>query len=131
MEGVLMDEQLFLLGAATIAQLDNGLAEAAFDKAIEQAIEDCIDRPADDRFRTVTLTLQLRPVSQTHGNTISCEGARGLYKVKLKRPDWESQELGFGVRKSKTGAMAVFSGVNPDDHRQGVFPEVAGDPEEG
>lgn len=106
------------LGADTLDRLDRGAAGVAFNKAIEQAVVDCLDRPGDDRARTVTLQLVLKPVKEVHDNTISCEGARGVYKVRCKRPDYESQELDFGVR---TNGMLVFSENSPANHKQPTF----------
>lgn len=117
-----MDQELFALGTSTLAKLDRGAAAVALDKALERAVADCLDRPADERARKVTLTLEVKPVKEVHENTISCEGARGTYKVRYRQPDWESQELDFGVRQTRAGGMLVFSELSPANHRQTVLP---------
>jgi len=109
------EDGIFRLGADTLDRLDRGAAGIAFDKAIELAVLDCIDRPADDRARTVTLQLVLKPIKEVHENTISCEGASGVYKVSCRRPDYESAVLNFGVR---TNGMLVFSENSPANHKQ-------------
>ena len=121
------EQQLFALGTSTLAKLDRGAAAVALDKALERAVADCLDRPTDDRARKVILTLEVRPVKEVHENTVSCEGARGTYKVRYRQPDWESQELDFGVRKTRAGGMLVFSELSPANHRQTILPLAGGE----
>lgn len=109
---------IYALTADTIKHLDRGALAAAIDHAITQAVKDCLDRPADERKRTVSLAIDLTPVSETHGQVISCEGATGAYKVKLKIPDWESNKLDFGV---KANGHLVFSSNSPKNHAQTTF----------
>lgn len=116
------EPELFQLTASTLAKLDRGAAAAALDQAIEAAVRDCLDRPADERVRKVTLSLEIRPIKEIHGSTVSCEGARGTYKARYRQPDWESRELDFGVRKTKAGGMLVFSEMSPANHRQAMLP---------
>jgi len=109
------EQEVHRLTAETLAKLDRGAAAAAFDRAITQAVRDCLDRPSDDRVRKVTLELQLTPIVEVLQNVVSCEGAHGSYKVRYKQPDWESAELDFGVRKP---GMLIFNENSPANHRQ-------------
>ena len=104
--------------AETIGLLDRGRVGVALEQFIRQATQDCIDRPGDDRARTVLLMIDVKPVAETHGELISCEGARGKAKVRLRLPDRESSELDFGVRK---GGHLVFSEHSPANHKQATF----------
>ena len=117
-EDGILTQELFQLTASTLAKLDRGAAAAALDKAIETAVRDCLDRPSDERARKITLTLELVPVKDVIDNVISCEGAKGVYKVRYRQPDWESKELDFGVREN---GMLVFSELSPDNHRQAML----------
>jgi len=94
---------LLNLNAETLKHLDRGIASAA------------LDRPGDDRPRKITLQLCIKPVTETMNNTLSCEGAKGEYKVALSIPDWQSQTLDFGVRQN---GMLIFSEESPANHRQ-------------
>jgi hypothetical protein len=109
---------LFSLSAETLKQLDRGAAAAALDQAIQRAVKDCLDRPGDDRARKISLTLEVRPVTEVCNNVLTCEGARGCYKVRLRIPDWESQTLDFGVREN---GLLVFNEHSPTNHRQATF----------
>ena len=111
--------QLFALGAGTLANLDRGAAAKALDNAIAAAVRDCLDRPGDDRARKITLTLEITPVCEVIDNVVTCEGAKGCYKVRYRQPDWESRTLDFGVR---TSGHLVFSDISPDNHRQPFLP---------
>jgi len=119
---------LFALTASTLAKLDRGAAAAALDRAISQAVRDCLDRPTDDRPRKITMTLEITPVNEVIDNVVSCEGAKGLYKVRMRQPDWESKTLDFGVRQN---GMLVFAEMSPDNHKQPLlFDDDDGDKEE-
>lgn len=110
-----MSQDLYQFGAKTLTHLDRGAAAAALDKAVRMAVADCMDRPSDDRKRIVRFELDLVPVREVTGQTVSCEGARGTYKVTVKVPPWESNELDFGVRQN---GVLVFSENSPGNHRQ-------------
>lgn len=115
---------LINLSLETLKDLDFGAAEAAFRQALERAVQDCLDRPGDDRARKILLQMTLKPVKVIRGNTIDCDGARGLFQVRCKIPDWETREVDFGVRNNGT---LYFSPESPDNHRQGtLLPADAG-----
>jgi hypothetical protein len=110
---------------ATIGRLDRGRVGIAIRDFIRQAVNDCLDRPGDDRARVIKLEFALKPVAETHGEHVSCEGAKGVAKVKLKLPDRESSTLDFGVRK---GGHLLYNENSPSNHRQATL--FAGDEEE-
>jgi hypothetical protein len=112
-----MSEELFALSAETLVKLDLGRQAAAFDRAVRMAVQDCLDRPSDDRPRKITLQLAIKPVKQVIDNTISCEGATGVCQIRYRQPDWESDTLDFGVR---TNGLLVF-GADPKNHRQSMM----------
>lgn len=103
-----------------LKDLDYGKASLTFDKALRRAVADCLDRPGDNRARTVSLELKLSPVSDVVGSTISCEGAKGVFKVKCSIPNWETQMVDFGVKRD---GRLVFNEDSPRDHRQQTFLE--------
>lgn len=109
---------LLALGADTLSRLDRGRVGLAIDAFVKQAVADCMDRPGDDRSRKILIEVELKPVAETNGETISCEGAKCIVKVRLKLPDRESAVMDFGVRR---GGHAVFSENSPSDHRQTTF----------
>lgn len=118
-----MAEDLLMLSGNTLADLDHGRAGEAIDRALAQAVRDCFDRPTDERARKVTVQIDITPIADIHGDAVSCEGANGVYKVRLRQPDWESGKLNFGVRKGgRHGAMLVFSPDSPQNHRQTLLP---------
>lgn len=106
---------LVQLTLETVKQLDYGTAYEAFQTALERAVRDCIDRPGDDRARKVIFQFTLKPNSEVHGNTISCEGAKGTFQIRCKLPDWETGTVDFGVKKN---GIIYFSEESPEDHRQ-------------
>jgi hypothetical protein len=109
---------LMQLTLENLHNLDMGAAAAAFKVALERAVRDCIARPSDDRARKVTFEFALKPVKDINDNVITCEGAKGSFKVRAKIPDWETRECDFGV---KTNGMLYFSEESPQNHRQQSF----------
>lgn len=48
-----------------IRQLDFGRIGAAFNVELERCVRDCMDRPADNRARSVAISFKLRPQSNS------------------------------------------------------------------
>jgi hypothetical protein len=114
------DRELYKLHAASLAHLDRGTLAVALEQALQQAARDCIDRPTDDRARTVTVTISLKPKPEYDEETRSVEivGAEGQYKVRCAVPDRESKPLDFGL--TSDGSL-IFNENVPDNHRQRSF----------
>ena len=109
------DTSLRKLSAETLKSLDRGKLSATLEKAIQRAVQDCIDRPSDDRVRKVTLQFDLTPVVDMDDNIVCCDGVKAKYQVRSKVPDWESKELDFGVQRD--GSL-IFNEDAPENHRQ-------------
>lgn len=56
-----MSKAKFTFGS--IPLLDGGKIVLAFDKEVERAVADCMDRPADKRPRSVQVTFKMIPTS--------------------------------------------------------------------
>jgi hypothetical protein len=65
-----------------LAELDNGRLAAAFDRELRAAEADLRDRPADDRKRKITFTLELTPLEHKG----DFDGAEIEYFVTSKKP---------------------------------------------
>lgn len=102
--------------------LDGGITPKMFQDAVRRAVKDCLERPGDDRARTVVLQLKLKPVAVTNGNTIDCEGCDGVFQCKTKIPDFETRSVNFGVQNS---GDLIFNPDSPRDHRQTTLLEDA------
>jgi len=111
------ERELYKLQAASLANLDRGTLAVAMEQALQTAARDCIDRPTDDRARTVTIAISLKPKSDFDEDTrsVNITGAEGQYKVKCAVPDRESKPLDFGLQ---TDGTLIFNGNVPDNHRQ-------------
>lgn len=111
------------LSLESMKRLDAGRAMEAFQLCVERATQDCVDRPGDNRARKVLLQMTFKPVTVVNGNTIDCDGAKGSFQCRVKIPDWETQEVDFGVRETRDErgdkhATLVFNEDSPRDHRQ-------------
>lgn len=116
-----MSTELYKLQAESLAKLDRGALAVTLEKALQMAAHDCIDRPADDRARIVTVQIELKPKAEYDNDTRSLEvtGAEGKYKVRCKTPDWESKTLDFGLQ---TNGTLIFNENAPDNHRVRSLP---------
>jgi len=113
--------ELYKLQASSLTQLDRGALAVTLEKALQQAATDCIDRPADDRARIVTVQIELKPKAEWDNDTRSLEinGAEGKYKIRCKTPDYESKPLDFGLQ---TDGTLIFNENAPDNHRVRSLP---------
>ena len=109
---------LKVLTLDTIKDLDLGRVGVGFSRLLEQAVRDCLDRPGDERARKLILQSALKPKAEIVGQTVSCEGAAGVAQLRLKLPDYESQEVDFGVKQN---GRLVFNEESPRDHRQATL----------
>lgn len=122
------------LSLETMKNLDAGKAMEAFQIGIERATQDCVDRPGDKRSRKVILQFTLDPVQVVNGNTIDCESVKGAFQCRTKIPDWETQEVDFGVQQTREEngarhAHLVFNPDSPRDYRQRtMLPNEDGEP---
>lgn len=111
--------ELVKLTTETLSRLDRGKYKATLEQAFQRAVQDCIDRPGDDRNRQVTVQFDLAPTVEVEDNVMYCDGVKARYQVRAKLPNWESKVLDFGVRKD--GSL-VFNEASPDNHRQMALP---------
>lgn len=102
----------------TMEQLDYGKAMIAFQRQLERAVHDCIDRPGDKRARKITLQFNVVPIPEIDGNTIHCDSAKGTFTIRCKVPDYETSIVDFGI--TREGDL-VFNPDSPADHRQETF----------
>jgi hypothetical protein len=106
---------LMRLSLESIKEVQGGVALEMFQNALHRAVRDCIDRPGDKRVRKVTLQMNVTPVAVVNGNTIDCDGAKGVFQCRSKMPDYETAEIDFGVQNS---GDLIFNPDSPRDHRQ-------------
>ena len=115
---------LMRLSLESIKEVQGGVALEMFQDALHHAVKDCIDRPGDKRARKVTMQMNITPVAVTNGNTIDCEGAKGVFQCRAKMPDRESAEIDFGVQNS---GDLIFNPDSPRDHRQTTLLAAGGE----
>jgi len=108
------------LDLETLREIDSGMVMELFHAALEHAVKDCMERPADKRARKVVLQLTLAPVVSIQGNTIDCDGVRGAFQCRAKLPDMETKVYDFGVQQ---GGKLVFNEDSLTNHRQSTLLE--------
>lgn len=96
-------------------QLNGGRVGIAFDQELKRVVKDCEDRPADDKARTVTITLEIKPVLDSDG---FCEEVTGQIKINSTVPKRKTKPISFGVRR---GGMLVFNDLSEDDVNQSTI----------
>ena len=93
------------LSLESIPDLDPGIV-LAFNNHIKRAAQDCEDRPADEKPRTVTLEVIVRPVMDL--NTRECASVEIDLQTTSKIPAYRTRTYSAGMRKN--GILAF----NPD-----------------
>lgn len=97
--------------------LDPGGA-AAVEKLLNRAALDCIDRPADQTVRKVTLTFEITPVLE---DDMTCSEAKCQLHAKAVFPAYVTKARSLGVRQAKSGGMFVFNEDSPDNVNQATM----------
>lgn len=106
------------LSLETVGKLDQGGA-LAFEKLLSRAAADCIDRPADNTARKVTLEFELEPVLD---DDMTCTEVKCRIQATAKLPSYKTKVRSLGVRPGG-GGMFVFNEDSPDNVRQGTLLE--------
>lgn len=97
------------LSYQSIAEVDGGVIEVAFNQALQQVINDLRDRPTLDKKRSVTLQLDLTPIAD-HGHLSRTDIE---FSVKPTLPPKKSNPYPF--KAAKVG-LTFFPDIadNPD-----------------
>lgn len=107
------------LSLASLKNLDPGGA-LAVEKLLSRAALDCIDRPADNAARKVTLEFELEPVLN---DDMTCDEVKCRIHATAKFPAYKTKVRSLGVRPGG-GGMFVFNEDSPDNvHQETLLPE--------
>lgn len=107
----------------SLKDLDDGRALVSFTKELRKAVLDCIDRPGEEKPRTVSLVMDVTPVMGEEG---MCEGATGKFRITNKTPDRTTKPYSFAI--NKLGDL-IFSSNSPDNVQQLTLDDI--DPKTG
>lgn len=107
------------LSLESLKNLDDGRIKAALDQELRHVITDCGDRPGDKRARTVTLQIELKPITDEINEL---ERVDVTMQVTSKTPTRKSKTYDMGLRKSATGPMLVYNELSLDNVDQETFP---------
>ena len=108
----------------TLQTLDNGKPAIAFRRAVEDASNDMIDRPKEDRPRKVILELSLTPIAQedpnVNGKFIAC-GSTAEITIKSNIPNRRTRPYNFGLDRN---GRLFFSEESPTNVNQTTFEDL-------
>lgn len=99
--------------------LEDGRLAIASEQELQHVVMDLMDRPGDDRPRSVTLKVIFKPECDDHG---TLESVRFHAEVGNKLRSRKSRVIDMQARKSQAGAMLVFNEMSLDDVNQGTLP---------
>lgn len=105
------------VGLENLSAMDSGMTAHLFNRALKQAIADCVDRPSDDAARTVMLKLTIKP-QETDG---VCETVLMDAQVQTKLPTPRTKQYQAGVKGDGT---IVVNPASLDDVRQRTIDEA-------
>lgn len=98
--------------------LDDGRIAAAFEQELKHVILDLMDRPGDDRARSVSLKVNFKPICDETG---TCESVNVQVDIGSKLPARKSRVYDMRARKSQKGPMLVFNEDSLDNADQQTF----------
>ena len=110
---------LIKLDLENLKVLDDGRLAAAFAQEMKHVVLDLMDRPGDDRERSVTFKTTVKPVCGQDGQL---EEALVNVQIASKLPSRKSKVYSMAARKSSAGPMLVFNELSLDDVAQDTLP---------
>ena len=99
----------------SLKEMDGGKAFLAFQRHLQRAAADCLDRPADASPRTVTLKLALKPQIDPEGD---CTEVKSQIFVESVVPKHRTKVYSFGLRKN---GILTFNNDSLDNVNQKTF----------
>lgn len=100
-----------------IGKLDHGVLKIALEQAIADVIKDCVDRPMIGKARSLSLNLQIKPI--TSQNDI--EEVDISFAIKRKIPDRTTR--GYRMKPRANGDL-VFNDMDPSSPLQHTIDEL-------
>ncbi len=101
----------------SLAELDGGRIREAFEQALRRCELDCMDRPATDNVRKVSLTAELVPVCSPGGEL---ESVDVRFHIKDTVPSRKSAV--YNMKATRGGLL--FNELSPDDIHQRTIDEA-------
>lgn len=105
----------------SLATIDGGRINAAFERELKRIREDCIDRPGLKRPRQVQLMVTLSPVMDDNGTDLASCNVQ--FQIKSSLPKRESKV--FNMTADRRGDL-LFNELSPEDVRQRTIDEPSG-----
>ena len=104
-----------VLTLETLPRLDDGLPAVQFNRLMEAAVKDCMDRPGDDKARKVTMQVSMKP----DGTNNVCDRVVIEIEFKATVPQYCTRQYHAATH---TSGKLLFSPSSPDDPDQmGMF----------
>lgn len=104
-----------------LKHLDYGKALEAFNLHVQRVARDCMDRPGDDKPRSVTFKMSFTPVMSDDG---SCDEVKAQIHVSSAVPNHRTKVYSLGLRKS---GVLVFAEDSPEAFDQTTLFEEESD----
>lgn len=93
----------------SLKALDFGKPDVQFNREMESVIHDLIDRPGEQKARTVGITISVVPVIGDEGQ---CEGAKVNFKFQHAIPPRQTRDYDMAVN---TKGKLIFSETSPSN----------------
>lgn len=94
-----------------LPHLDFGKVPVAFDAEIKRVIQDCMDRPTDDKPRQVAIVFNIVPVPESTGSGIVCDEVAMEVEIDSKVPKRRTKVYAM---KTKANGDLMFHPDLPD-----------------
>ena len=107
--------ELKQLSLASLAEIDGGRLQIAFQQALQHCASDCDDRPGEKKARTVTVCVAIEPRIDQDG---MCEDCDVQVTIADSVPKRKSKAYNCSLRK---GGHLMFHPDSLDDHEQETF----------
>lgn len=110
-------QELRQLDLASIAEIDGGRINLAFQQALERVLHDLDDRPGETKARVINLQVAFVPVM----DSTVCDSAKVQAVVHDNVPKRTSKIYDMSLRKRAGKVTLLFRPDSLDDADQGAF----------
>lgn len=110
---------LYTLSLDTISEVDDGRVSGAFNKMLQEIVEDCNNRAGDASERTLTLKVICKP--EMDPVVGGCDSVLTRFELSNKIPKRQSRTISMGRQQNN---KLRFNDLAPDDSRQGTIDQA-------
>ena len=112
-----------------LVQLDGGIVCRAFDCELGQGVQDCLDRPTDNRPRKVAVVFTIKPKVDVKAGEVNCEDCLVEAEVASSMP--KKRTKSFTMKPKHSGDLCFHPDLADDPDGDTLYDDDVRERERG